>query len=349
MRISPPAIIAFALSAAVLAQAPPDQPKALSVGVGVSAPRITHKVEPEYSPLARADRVQGTVVFQIVVDEHGLPRDFQVISPLGFGLDEKAEQAITKWRFAPGMKDGQPVPVIARVEVNFRFPQIWFDAKAEQRRTSFNVALKSLAETNAAAKDRAVETIQQIAGEKYPPAMYLAGLWEMNGDKNVVKDTARGWTLIQQAADHNYGPALYEVAIRSLRAGGDPAEMENDRQKMRDAAVLGSAQAQFYLGQAYEAGVGVPKEPDRARGYFRLCATKGDSHCQYRLGRLLLDKPGRSEDDYVQALAWLQIAADRKVSEARTMLDREQPQLSIAQAALVSTWKSQLSGAHLSQ
>ncbi len=349
MRILRAEILAAAFSAVVVAQAPPDQPKALTVGAGVSPPRITHKVEPEYSPLARADRVQGTVVFQIIVDEHGLPRDFQVISPLGFGLDEKAEQAITKWRFAPGMKDGQPVPVIARIEVDFRFPQIWFDAKAEQRRTSFNVALKSLGETNAAAKDQAVETVQELAGEKYPAAMYLAGLWKMDGDKNVVKDTASGWVLIQQAADHNYGPALYEVAIRSLRAGGDPAEMENDRQKLRDAAVLGSAQAQFYLGQAYEAGVGVPKEPDRARRYFRLCASRGDPHCQYHLGRLLLDKPGRSEDDYVQALAWLQLAADRKISEARIMLDREQPQLSTAQAALVSTWKSQLSGAHLSQ
>jgi TonB family protein len=342
MRIFPAAILAIALSATVIAQAPSDPPKALHIGDGVSAPRLIHKVEPQYSPLARADRVQGSVVFQIIVDEHGLPRDIQVISPLGFGLDEKAEEAIAKWRFAPGMKEEKPVPVMARIEVNFRFPQIWFDASAEQRRTSFNVALKTLDETNAAAKDRAVKTVQDLAVQKFPAAMYLAGRWEMNGDNNVVKDTIEGWNLIQKAADRNYGPALFEVAMQSLQAGGDPAEMEKHLQTMRDSAVLGSIQAQFYLGQAYELGAGVPKEPDRARRYFRLCASKGEPLCQYRLGRLLLVKPGRTEDDYVQALAWLQLAADRKVAEAGAELDREQPQLSAEQAALVSTWKQQL-------
>jgi TPR repeat protein len=187
-----------------------------------------------------------------------------------------------------------------------------------------------------------VKTVQDLASEKFPPAMYLVGRWETNGDNNLVKDTADGWRLIEKAADKNYGPALYQVAFRSLQAGGDPSGMERQRQALRDAAVLGSIEAQFYLGQAYEAGTGVPQEPDRARRYFRLCAIKGEPLCQYRLGRLLLEKAGRSEDDYLQAIAWLQLAADQKVGEGRTILDREQPQLSTAQAAVVSTWKSQL-------
>jgi TonB family protein len=77
-------------------------------------------VEPEYSDEARKAKFQGTVLIDIVVDEKGNPRDFRIVRPLGLGLDEKAIEAVQKWRFRPGVKDGKPVPVFARIEVNFR-------------------------------------------------------------------------------------------------------------------------------------------------------------------------------------------------------------------------------------
>jgi TonB family protein len=43
-----------------------------------------------------------------------------VIRSLGLGLDQKAIEAVQKWRFKPGQKDGKPVPVSANIEVNFR-------------------------------------------------------------------------------------------------------------------------------------------------------------------------------------------------------------------------------------
>jgi TonB family protein len=58
--------------------------------------------------------------FETVVDEHGLPRDLKVVRPLGLGLDQKAIEAVEKWKFSPGKKDGKPVPVQATIEVNFR-------------------------------------------------------------------------------------------------------------------------------------------------------------------------------------------------------------------------------------
>jgi TonB family protein len=90
------------------------------IGGGVSAPALLFKVEPEYSEEARKAKFQGTVVLYVVVDEKGQPRDLKVIRPLGLGLDEKAIEAVQKWRFRPGQLNGKPVAVAATIEVNFR-------------------------------------------------------------------------------------------------------------------------------------------------------------------------------------------------------------------------------------
>ncbi|HUQ93108.1 MAG TPA: energy transducer TonB [Bryobacteraceae bacterium] len=90
------------------------------IGGGVSAPTLVFKVEPEYSEEARKAKFQGTVVLYVVVDEKGAPRDLKVVRPLGLGLDEKAIEAVMKWKFRPGVKDGKPVAVAATIEVNFR-------------------------------------------------------------------------------------------------------------------------------------------------------------------------------------------------------------------------------------
>src|SRR5579863_8829903 len=81
-------------------------------GPGVSAPKVIHKVDPYYTPQARRAFVQGTAVLEVVVDEHGLPARISIISPIGFGLDERAHEAVSRWLFKPGRKDGQPVKTL---------------------------------------------------------------------------------------------------------------------------------------------------------------------------------------------------------------------------------------------
>jgi len=93
---------------------------AYRIGGGVSAPSVMSKVEPEYSEEARRAKWQGTVVLSVIVDELGRPRNIRVFHSLGLGLDQKAVDAVSQWRFKPGRKDGKPVPVIATIEVNFR-------------------------------------------------------------------------------------------------------------------------------------------------------------------------------------------------------------------------------------
>jgi periplasmic protein TonB len=90
------------------------------IGGGVSSPALLFKVEPEYSEEARKAKFQGTVLLSVEVDEQGKPRNIKVIRPLGLGLDQKAIEAVEKWKFSPGKKDGKPVAVQAQIEVNFR-------------------------------------------------------------------------------------------------------------------------------------------------------------------------------------------------------------------------------------
>jgi protein TonB len=92
---------------------------AFRIGGGVSQPTIIRKVEPEYSEEARKAKWQGTVTLSVIVDETGHARDLKVMQSLGLGLDQKAMEAVEKWLFKPGMKDGKPVAVFATVQVTF--------------------------------------------------------------------------------------------------------------------------------------------------------------------------------------------------------------------------------------
>jgi protein TonB len=85
------------------------------------APVLILKVEPDYSEEARRARFQGAVLMRLVIDQTGTPRNVRVVRPVGMGLDELAVNAVRRWRFRPGMKDGRAVAVIANAEVNFRF------------------------------------------------------------------------------------------------------------------------------------------------------------------------------------------------------------------------------------
>ena len=106
------------------ANAPPARsdtaPGVYKIGGEIKAPSVLHKVEPEYSEEARTARLQGTVIVQVVIGTNGVAGDSRIVKGLGLGLDEQAIEAISQWQFKPGVRDGQPVPVAATIEVNWR-------------------------------------------------------------------------------------------------------------------------------------------------------------------------------------------------------------------------------------
>jgi TonB family protein len=94
--------------------------KVYRVGQGIAAPVPVTKPEPQYSEEARRAKLQGTVLLSMVINKQGKAEKIQIERKLGSGLDEKAVEAVQKWTFKPGTKDGKPVPVRANIEINFR-------------------------------------------------------------------------------------------------------------------------------------------------------------------------------------------------------------------------------------
>jgi TonB family protein len=91
------------------------------IGGQVSAPVPLFQPEAEFSDEARRAKYQGICVISVIVDAQGNPINPRVVRALGMGLDEKALEAVRKYKFKPAMKDGKtPVAVMVNIEVNFR-------------------------------------------------------------------------------------------------------------------------------------------------------------------------------------------------------------------------------------
>jgi TonB family protein len=95
-------------------------PSAYRVGGDVSQPSVIYKVDPPYSEEARVAKYSATVLLQLIVGTDAVAHRITVVKPTGFGLDDCAVSTVAKWKFKPEQKNGNPVPVYATVEVNFR-------------------------------------------------------------------------------------------------------------------------------------------------------------------------------------------------------------------------------------
>jgi protein TonB len=87
---------------------------------GVSQPVPIFTPEAEFSDEARRQKYQGVCMITVIVDAQGNPQSPRVVRSLGMGLDEKALEAVRKYRFKPAKKDGKPVAVRIAVMVDFR-------------------------------------------------------------------------------------------------------------------------------------------------------------------------------------------------------------------------------------
>jgi TonB family protein len=90
-------------------------------GSGITLPSVVREVKPAYTADAMRAKVQGSVWLECIVMPDGSVGDVKVTRSLDpiFGLDQEAIKAAKQWRFRPGMRQGEPVPVIITIELTF--------------------------------------------------------------------------------------------------------------------------------------------------------------------------------------------------------------------------------------
>lgn len=104
--------------APVVTPPPPAVPRIVRVGGNVKPPRQLYAPPPAYPAVAKAARIQGTVLIDAIIDEQGnVVRAHAVSGPEL--LFTAALQAISKWRYEPTLLNGVPVSVEMHVEISF--------------------------------------------------------------------------------------------------------------------------------------------------------------------------------------------------------------------------------------
>ena len=90
-------------------------------GNGVTMPVEIKKGVPRYTTEAMRARIQGSIMVECVVETTGACTDIRVKRSFdpAFGLDQEAINAAAQWRFRPGMRLGQAVPVVVTMEIAF--------------------------------------------------------------------------------------------------------------------------------------------------------------------------------------------------------------------------------------
>jgi len=90
-------------------------------GNDVSTPLLVRDVKPQYTVDAMRANIQGAVLLECVVLPDGTVSDIKILQSLDnrYGLDQQAVSAAKQWRFLPGRRFGEPVPVMVKIQLSF--------------------------------------------------------------------------------------------------------------------------------------------------------------------------------------------------------------------------------------
>jgi len=123
-RLAPPVQEQYAVSEPGDHGLPPGrdvsiEPNPLRVGGDVKPPTVIKRVPPLSGSCGGAP-VSGPIIVELVIDEHGLTRDVQVLRPKDPCLQKALIAALKQWEFRPGTLNGKPISVIFSLSAPIR-------------------------------------------------------------------------------------------------------------------------------------------------------------------------------------------------------------------------------------
>lgn len=200
-----------------------------------AGPKLLRQVEPQYTEEARAAKIKGNVSLDVEVDEQGSPGEIRVVKPLGHGLDQKAREAVAKWKFSPATKAGQPVKSTVRVEINFRLLGPDFE--------------DGFAKALAGPVGDSAKEMAKMSAQGYAPAQYRYGLWMIEGSHGVTQDRVAGMELMKRAALSGEPDA--EVYLAQAYQRGELIQRDPDQARVYfgACAMHRVAACQYQIGQ----------------------------------------------------------------------------------------------------
>jgi len=94
-----------------------DEPRKIARSEALNA--VAVRVQPEYPPMARQLRMQGSVEVEVLVGENGEVQKVDIVSGNAV-LTASAVQAVKHWKFKPFLESGKPIRVLAPITVDFK-------------------------------------------------------------------------------------------------------------------------------------------------------------------------------------------------------------------------------------
>ena len=168
----------------------------------------------------------------------------------------------------------------------------------------------------------ALKEFQALATQGNPPAFYYLGRMYQNG-WGVQKNIPQALKYFQVANQSFYLPAAAQIGKILLHGeGGIAADPKNAIPYLKTAALGGSSEAAFELGNAMKDGLTGDVNFNHAFGYYSIAALKGNYQAQFELGQMYMAGRGVPQD-FKKALMWLSRSANQGFVKAQRQLAYE--------------------------